>query len=249
MAETLYAGLPDIYDAMVDWPKRLDNERPFYRRLFDEAGVVRVLDVACGTGQHAAMFHDWGLSVEAADVSPEMIDRAKATHGESSNLRWNVRSFTEPVEPKASFDAVVCVGNSLALANDPDSVTRAIRNMLAAASDGGIVIVHVLNLWRLPDGPCVWQKCRRAKLLSGEVLIVKGVHRCGRSGYAELIVTALTDKPEMHSRSMPFLGLEAEDLSKMVRDSGTADVTFYGGYQNQPHDRHQSVDLIMVVRK
>ena len=36
--------------------------------------------------------------------------------------------------------------------------------MFAAVRAGGLVVLHVLNLWRLPDGPCVWQKCRRAPL-------------------------------------------------------------------------------------
>ena len=41
---------------------------------------------------------------------------------------------------------------------------RAVAEMLAAVRPGGAVVVQVLNLWRLPDGPCVWQKRRRAKL-------------------------------------------------------------------------------------
>ena len=68
----------DIYDVMIDWPKRLAHEGPFFRRLFQRADARRVLDAACGTGRHAALMHSWGLEVEAADISPAMIARAKA---------------------------------------------------------------------------------------------------------------------------------------------------------------------------
>ena len=107
--------LADIYESMIDWPNRLAAEGPFYRRWFEEIGVNRVVDAACGTGHHAAMFHDWGLEVEGADLSPRMIDKAKAAFGEPAGLRWAVRGFGDPIPAAGSWDAVVCVGNSLAL--------------------------------------------------------------------------------------------------------------------------------------
>ena len=121
--------------------------------------------------------------------------------------------------------------------------------MLGAVRDEGVVVVHVLNLWRLPDGPCVWQKCQRTTLSGREVLIIKGVHRCGSQGFVELIVTELTTKPEMRSESVPFIGLEATELDRMACEAGATQVTFYGGYQNQPYERQTSVDLIMVAKK
>ena len=212
----MFDDLADVYEAMIDWPKRLAHEEPFYRRLFERLGARSVLDVACGTGRHAAMFHSWGLRVEGADLSPAMIDRARSSFGQPDGLRWAVRAFDEPIAPAEPFDAAVCVGNSLALAPDMATVERAIRQMLAAVRDGGAIVVQVLNLWHLPDGPCVWQKCRRAAAAvprTGDVLILKGVHRCGDRGYVELIVTDPSGGTLMRSESTPFLGLEASDWS------------------------------------
>jgi hypothetical protein len=67
MTGTFPDQLTDVYDAMIDWSKRLDHEGPFYRTLFERLSAKSVVDVACGTGHHAAMFHDWGLEVEASD--------------------------------------------------------------------------------------------------------------------------------------------------------------------------------------
>lgn len=50
---------------------------PLYYALFEQRGVRRALDAACGTGQHAAMFHSWGLHVEGADAGPTMIERCR----------------------------------------------------------------------------------------------------------------------------------------------------------------------------
>ena len=98
----MFDDFADAYEAMIDWPKRLAHEEPFYRRLFDRLRAGSVLDAACGTGQHAAMFHSWGLQVEGADVSPVMIERAKTKFGEPRGLQWTVRGFEQPVEPAAT---------------------------------------------------------------------------------------------------------------------------------------------------
>jgi SAM-dependent methyltransferase len=242
----LFDDLSGVYEAMIDWPRRLAHEGPFFRRWFDRIGARSVVDVACGTGRHAAMFHGWGLRVEAADLSPAMIERARAALGEPPGLRWVVRGFEEPIERSEPFDAAVCTGNSLALAADRAAARRAMGRMLDALRPGGLAILHVLNLRRLPDGPVVWQKCVRARLAPGEVLIHKGVHRRGTSGYVDLIVTRLDGPAEMQAESLPFLGLEAGWLGSAVRRAGAAKVYVFGGYDEKPYDAAQSVDLILV---
>jgi SAM-dependent methyltransferase len=244
----MFNHLTDIYEAMIDWPKRLAAEEPFYRHWFRQAGVKRVVDVACGTGHHAAMFHDWGLEVEAADISPAMIERAEAGFGEPAGLHWAVRGFDEPIPAAGSWDAVVCVGNSLALAPGRAAALRAVMRMMEALRPGGVLLVQVLNLWRLPDGPCVWQKCHRVQLPRGDVLILKGVHRCDRRGYVELAVADPNGGPLLAHESPQFLGLEEAELGKAMRLAGAAEVQYFGGYAEQPFDREESIDLVMVAR-
>ncbi|NUQ61024.1 MAG: class I SAM-dependent methyltransferase [Pirellulales bacterium] len=248
MTAEIFDDLTDVYDAMIDWPKRLAGEEPFFRRLFDRVGARRVVDVACGTGRHAAMFHAWGLDVEGSDISPNMIDRARRGFGESDRLRWHVRGFTEPIQPRQPFDVALCLGNSLALAPDLAAVRRAVAEMLAAVRPGGLAVVQVMNLWRLPDGPCQWQKCKRAALDQGEAIIIKGVHRAGDRGFVDLLVTRLADT-QMRADTAMLLGLEASDLEQSARQSGASSVELLGGYQGAPYDRPTSADLIMIARK
>lgn len=249
MSEDVFRDVTDVYEAMIDWPKRLAGEGPFYRRLFDHIGVHSVVDVACGTGQHAAMFHSWGLRVEGADVSANMIERARANFGEPSNMSWKVRGFDQPIEPNEPYDAAICTGNSLSLAPDIPMMERAVQEMLAAVRAGGVVVLHLLNLWRLPDGPCVWQKCKRAALERGDVVIAKGVHRTGSVGYVDLIIVSLDASASMQTESVPILGIEAEKLDKTLRKAGASSVQFLGNYQDQPYDRDGSLDLIVVANK
>lgn len=249
MTRDIFHDITDVYEAMIDWRKRLANEGPFYRRLFDRVGVHHVLDVACGTGRHAALFQSWGLHVEGADISANMIERSRTTFSERPNIHWVVRGFDQPIEPKESFDAAICVGNSLALASDISTVQRAAQVMLAAVRRGGVAVLHVLNLWRLPDGPCSWQKCKRATLERGDVLITKGVHRAGSVGYVNLIIASLDASTQMQSECVPFLGIEAHQLEEIVKKAGASVVQSFGNYQEDPYVRDSSVDLILVAEK
>lgn len=250
MSAEVFDELVEVYDALIDWPKRLAHEEAFYRQLFEQHKVRRVLDVACGTGRHAALFHAWGLHVEGADLSPAMIARCRDEFGDAESLRWAVRGFDEPHGAAGKFDAVICVGNSLALAADEAVVERAVRVMLDAVRPGGVCIVQVLNLWHLPDGPTVWQKCKRVAIGGHAHIVVKGVHRAGGRGFVDLVdLTLAADGVEPRYESPAFLGLKADQLVRTAENAGAKRVQCYGDVQFAAYDRSQSTDLIVVAAK
>ncbi len=249
MSSSRFDDLTDVYEAMIDWPRRLANDGPFLRELFEKCAVRRVADVACGTGHHAAMFHSWGLQVEGADISPNMILRARRSFGEPDVLTWSVRGFEQPIPTEEPLDAATCLGNSLALASDSTIAERAVGNMVGVLRPGGALVLHLLNVWRLPDGPCQWQKCLRTELPQGESLITKGVQRVGQRAFVHLVVAPLDAPDQFQSESVPFLALEAEDLSRMAQAAGAQDIQFYSNQRLKPYDRQSSVDLILVAKK
>ncbi|HSW44992.1 MAG TPA: class I SAM-dependent methyltransferase [Phycisphaerae bacterium] len=240
----------DRYDALIDWPRRLGNETNFYRNWFERADVRRVLDAACGTGRHASMFHEWGLEVEGADVSPGMIAHCRQVHGEPAGLRWVERPYTRPTDPPASFDAVLCVGNSLALTEESPGVETALRAMIDSLRPGGVCIVQVLNLWRLPDGPTQWRKCVRVPLAGGDHVLLKSIRRVGERAFIDFVDIELTPDGGMtrETESDSFIGLRADDLRAAAEAAGAGDISFFGNYQQQAYDPATCPDLILVCR-
>ena len=238
---------PMRYEVLVNWPRRLAREEPFYRRLFESAQARRVLDVACGTGHHAEMFHSWGLEVEGADASEAMIAHCRDRLGESDTLHWVVRSYDQPCDRPGTFDAAICVGNSLALAGDMATVEKAMAAMLGALRPGALCVIHVLNLWRFDEGPILWQKQLRVSDERGDRIILKGVHRVGERGFVEFGEFNLDGTGRFNSSTI--LAIEAEDLNAMAQDGGGCEVQLFGGYHDEPYDRSTSVDLILVCRR
>jgi SAM-dependent methyltransferase len=248
MAASEFNDFTGAYEALVNWPQRLAREIPFFRRWFQSINANSVLDVACGTGHHAAAFHADGLRVEAADLSPAMIARARDTFGDRPDLQWVVRSFEDSSDGKP-FDAVICIGNSLSLCPNLDVVQRAVTAMMAATRPGGIVIIQVINLYRFPDGPCVWQKHVRATVDDRDVLINKGIHRCGGRGFVDIVVSPLEDPRLSRHESIPLLHLELNTLRDLLQQTAAGAVEAYGNYEDQPFLPDESSDLILVVRK
>ncbi len=241
---------PATYDALIDWPRRLAREEPFYRRLFSDHDVRRVADVACGTGHHAAMFRDWGLAVLGADLSPVMIDYCRARHGESDTLRWTVRGLGESPPPGEPFDAVLCVGNSLPLVESIADVTRALRGMMALLRPGGVCVVQVLNLWRLREGPTLWQKCQRLRDTDRDRVILKGVHRAGELGHIDFVeLTLHGDTVDAHTHTSELLALRADRLLLAGRSVGGQQAELFGDYERNPFDAAGSTDLIMTCQR
>ena len=196
MSGEIFNQLTEVYEAMIDWPKRLANEEPLYRSLFARVGVTSLVDVACGTGRHAGHVpvlgpprgrfrsepeDDPARPRELWPVGRPPMDRARVRRADRAAgvvRRGHLRGqFPGPCSPAGSGSS----GRS----------GRCSRQ----CADDGVVVIHVLNLWHLSDGPCVWQKCRRAALPQGDVLILKGVHRCGRQGYVELLVARPGRRP------------------------------------------------------
>jgi SAM-dependent methyltransferase len=241
---------PATYDALIDWERRLAREAPFYRRLFEAVGARRVLDVACGTGRHAAMFHSWNLEVTGADVSPEMIDFARQRHGSPPRLRWKLQSFDLLHDPPSQFDAAICVGNSLAIAQEAAAAGRVLNAMAASIRAGGLVVVQVLNLERIAEGPVLWQKCRRLADEDGDRILLKGVHRLGRRGYVEIVELNLADGDVTpRYRTAMLNGFSRDELTAMAAEAGLDRIELFGDYERHPFDPSSSQDLILTGRR
>lgn len=242
--------LADCYDLLVDWPNRLSNERGFFLRLFEQYAVQRIVDVACGTGHHAAMFYSWGLDVEGADISAAMLNQCRELHGESTRLRWVRRSFLDLQSHPAVADAVVCLGNSLSLCANPNEAQAAIRAMAHMTRPSGIGIVQVLNPASIPEGPTTWQKVRRARLQESAKILIKGLHRDGEHGLIEILEIDLTSEPlNWRARSMKFLCLNRVEIESMIRAAGGEVVAIQGSYAGEPFDASKSGDLIITWRQ
>ena len=163
------------YDRFVDWDKRLAREAPFFRLMFAEHDVHRVIDVGCGTGKHAAMWASCGLDVVGVDPSESMLAQARVNRDSAAeaieeaggSLDLLVGRFGElAATDLGPADAVTCTGNGLPHVDGLAGLREAVRDFAAVLRPGGVCVLHLLNHDRLlacPDARDPPGRARRGR--------------------------------------------------------------------------------------
>ena len=135
------------YDNTIDWDSRLKREMPFILSFIESVENPRVLDLACGSGRHSIALASYGAEVVGVDYSKNMIQAAEK-HAADADVSpkfivGDMASIKTTVE--GTFDQAICLGNSLALVNDLDSLKQIMKDIFNLLKDGGSFIAQVLN--------------------------------------------------------------------------------------------------------
>lgn len=83
-------------------------ELDFIWQALELATGTRLLDAGCGSGQFAIAFAERGCLVDGVDLSPEMIERARANATNAGvDMTFSVGDLAHLNAPDASYDAIV----------------------------------------------------------------------------------------------------------------------------------------------
>ena len=116
---------------------------------------ARVLDCAAGTGELAVGLALSGFEVAATDASDAMIERTRALAAArgvdlpAAVCRWEA---LDPARWPERFDAVFCVGNSLADAPGRAARRAALARMASVLRPGGLLVLTSRN-WARERAP------------------------------------------------------------------------------------------------
>jgi glycine/sarcosine N-methyltransferase len=149
----MYAQFSNNYDRFVNWENRLAYEIPFIERQLQSLApafgqALKVLDAACGTGMHALALASKGLDVTGTDLSPEMIQKARLnSQNAGMNLRFEVAGFgsLSKTFSAGTFDAILCLGNSLPHLLTPSDLASALADFNACLRPGGLLLIQNRN--------------------------------------------------------------------------------------------------------
>src|ERR1043165_6888117 len=181
----------------------------------------RVLDVACGTGRHAAAFRGLGARVTWLDLSRQLLRRARQEAG-IPVIRSDVREI--PVRG-GSMDFTVNLFTSFGYFESDAAHLRALREMVGTVRQGGWFALDFLNAARVP-GDLIR---REAGTLAGQpVEIDRWLDEVGRHVFKS-ITTA--DGRRFVERVRLFL---AAELERLLGDAGCSVRHRLGDYDGGP---------------
>jgi SAM-dependent methyltransferase len=160
----MYETLAAVYDFLV--PDELltpEGSAAAFAPLLERGS--RVLDCAAGTGTLAVGLALQGFTVVASDASDAMVERTRALAAERGVALYAETRRWEDLHG-GPYDAVLCVGNSLAHAAERKGRRAALTGMRRVLRPGGRLFVTSRNWERL--------RAERPGLEVGERLVERG---------------------------------------------------------------------------
>ncbi len=234
------------YDTFVNWDKRLANEAPFFKALFEAEGVRRVLDVGAGSARHSIMFASWGLDVVAVDPDDSMLEQARANQvrfagdieaarGSLTIVKGGFGELHRMDLEKA--DALICTGNALPHVAGRDGLTEALADFSAVLHPGGVLVLHLLNHGRLLENRTRAIPPKVVETPEGTTVFVRVIDYPEGDEYLDFDFITLQRRADgswdVASRRSPHTAIPASLLRTEMPCAGFGRIEVFGG-----HDRH-----------
>lgn len=139
-----YSSFAAFYDSLQS-DVMYEQRAGYIAKLFKKYDRLptQLLDVACGTGGFSLQFAKMGMSVTAADPSPEMLSVAqKKASATDLDIMLVCQSARDTKLPYA-VDGAVCCLDSINHIIDKRELKASLRAVAAAVKDGGLFIFDV----------------------------------------------------------------------------------------------------------
>jgi SAM-dependent methyltransferase len=125
-----------IYSTFKDYAGETAQIAALLRQL--NPSCQTVLDVACGTGEHAKRLAALGFDVDGVDLDPAFVRIAQQKHAPGRFFEADMSDFHIPFR----YDAVLCLFSSIGYLKTLDRVVRALACFREHLAPGGVIVVE-----------------------------------------------------------------------------------------------------------
>ena len=139
-----HAELYDLFYAEKPYKKEVFFVNECFKK-YSTFPVKRILDLACGTGNHSLHLSKFNYSITAADYSKDMLKVAETKTAHIKNVKvmhMNLLRFNKFSKP---FDAVLCLFDSLGYVNTNENILKTLKGIHANLRKNGLFIFEFWN--------------------------------------------------------------------------------------------------------
>ncbi len=242
---------PDLYDVMIPWEQRLARELPFFEKIFSKYKIHSVVDCGCGTGWHTISFAKRGLHAIGLDNSMAMIQYARqnAVKQKSSTTFYqgDFQSVDKIIHSKVN--AVVCLGNSLAILGNKTAVLKTLKSMSRVLTEKGIIVFQVLNFQRMSVNKITGLPPRLIQKDDKEYLFLRLFDITHKQAKINFVLLTKENKQwthEVHSTALFYFTKPL--LTDLLKKAGFSTIQIYGDMSFTTFSAKNSADLIVIAR-
>jgi len=259
--QNMYDQFSEDYDRFVNWEGRLAVELPFLiSEISDQAKLldrpVRVLDTACGTGQHVIALAKNRISIVGADFSGDMIKAARqnAKRAGLEEIPFYQAGFGQAASTFGNevFDVCLCLGNSLPHVNDKNDLLNTLADFQTVLKPGGKMIIQNRNFDQVLQQQNRWME-PQTYYEDGQTWIFTRFYDFEPDAHILfniLVLKAETGKAfSQKVISTRLWGMKQDQLIMALEQTGFENFQLFGDLQGNAFDRQESGNLVVVANK
>jgi SAM-dependent methyltransferase len=235
---------------LINQDERLQREIPRMVKLFQAAGVRRILDVGCANGGHTLALESAGFETRGIDPNEDSIQAALEHRPADSDTTFAAHALAEEARQRPhSAEGVLCIGNVLSGVIKADGLAGAVAGLARVLEPSGYLLGQIVNgAWVRARGACTLPvRSLPAREGRGLRLFTRTYVR-DTEQQALMVVTRLEESPDgvwsaesdRHEMPLPL----PETLDAALRAGGFERIRYFSTYDGQPFHREESSTLI-----
>jgi glycine/sarcosine N-methyltransferase len=254
MEQDMYDTFSSDYDRFVNWQNRLTIELPFIIKQLQQINAKSILDAATGTGMHAIALAQLGYKTAGSDISTGMIQKARLNAAAAGvQVQFEVAGFGNLVSifGMHSFDALLCLGNSLPHLLTRIELDKALSDFAACLKPGGLLLFQNRNFDAIMNHQARWMEPQSYSSADAEWIFQRfydfdpdglitfnlvTLKREGQGNWSQNVVS---------SRLRPLV---QHELVQALEQAGFESISSFGSMSGDTFNPEASVNLVLLAR-
>lgn len=251
----MYDSLSSDYDRFVNWQARLADEVPFIIEKLHDINARTILDVATGTGMHAIALAKCGFKASGADISRGMISQARLNAQSAGvEIHFEVTGFGKlsPTFGKQTFDAILCLGNSLPHLLTPSRLSETLYDFAECLRPGGLLLIQNRNFDAVMRKKDRWME-PQSHSEGDDEWIFQRFYDFDPDGLLTFNIITLKRKGDQkwtqHQISSRLRPLLKDDLVVSLQESDFCEIAVYGDMTGSSFNLETSPNIVILARQ
>ena len=249
----------------AEWYDLFYGEKPYrdeaffvdscFQKFGSSSGNKRVLELACGTGQHALSLEQRGYDIVAIDSSPDMLARAREKASKTgSKIDFQVQDMCRLELGGRKFSGAYSLFDSIGYVETNEAVESIFSGLSHYLEPGSIFIFefwHAAAMLRHHDRV----RTRRWQLPSnqGEIFRVAETsldfERCTASVAYTIYELRADNSYFRHIETQTGRYFHILEMTQLLRSTGFAPLKWYDGFREEERITDRTWHVVAVTQK
>jgi len=251
--ENFYGTLAHYYDMTHRW-RDYRKQVNFLDSVFRHhgRGIETVMDICCGTGEHAILLAERGYQVDGIDISEEMLEIAnRKAQQKELNISFIKQDVLHLDPGKKKFDAAYCLGFTFHYMTTYQKAICLLENLFVHLLPSGLLVVDLISPWKLLDEPQkdkYWCEEGGARIVYFENTAIDKVKRVKRNEFFWFILTG--DGNLQLERTEEELKIFFQDeLEFLLENNGFHVLEMCSAYQLGHYAFEEAGEIVVIAQR